>query len=100
MPMDNVTLENTQQSISSRDAKSVASVMVNGKWVNLSDTLEQANVKSDVGTVSKQVAEQQTVITSAVAQADSAVAYANDAIEKSRVNSQAIVEINSAVSDA
>lgn len=100
MPMDNVALENTQQSISSRDAKSVASVMVNGKWVNLSDTLEQANVKSDVGTVSKQVAEQQTVITSAVAQADSAVAYANDAIEKSRVNSQAIVDINSAVSDA
>lgn len=100
MPMDNVILENTQRSISSRDAKSVASVMVNGKWVNLSDTLEQANVKSDVGTVSKQVAKQQTVITSAVAQADSAVAYANDAIEKSRVNQQAIVEINSAVSDA
>ena len=36
----------------------------------------------------------------AIKQADSAVAYANDAIEKSRVNSQAIVEINSAVSDA
>ncbi len=52
------------------------------------------------GTVSKQVAEQQKVVTSAVAQADSAVAYANDAIEKSRVNSQAIVDINSAVSDA
>ncbi|MEE6670031.1 gp58-like family protein [Limosilactobacillus fermentum] len=100
MPMDNVTLENTQQSISSRDAKSVASVLVNGKWVNLSDTLEQANIKSDVGTVSKQVAEQQKVVTSAVVQADSAVAYANDAIEKSRVNSKAIVEINSAVSDA
>lgn len=100
MPMDNVTLENTQQSISSRDTKSVASVMVNGKWVNLSDTLEQTNVKSDVGAVSKQVAEQQTVITSTVAQADSAVAYANDAIEKSKVNSQAIDDINSAVSDA
>ena len=36
----------------------------------------------------------------AIKQANSAVAYANDAIEKSRVNSQAIVEINSAVSDA
>lgn len=36
----------------------------------------------------------------AIKQADSAVAYANDAIEKSRVNSQSIVEINSAVSDA
>ena len=100
MPIDNVMLESTQQSISNRDAKSVASVMVNGKWVNLSDTLEQDNVKSDVGTVSKQVAEQQKAVTSAVAQADSAVAYANDAIKKSRVNSQAIVEINSAVSDA
>ena len=100
MPMDNVTLESTQQSISSRDAKSVASVMVNGKWVNLSDTLEQANVKSDVGTVSKQVAEQQKVVTSAVAQADSAVAYANEAIEKSKVNENSIREMNNAVSDA
>ncbi|WP_347980199.1 tail fiber domain-containing protein [Limosilactobacillus allomucosae] len=36
----------------------------------------------------------------AIKQADSAVAYANEAIEKSRVNSQSIVEINSAVSDA
>lgn len=36
----------------------------------------------------------------AIKQADSAVAYANEAIKKSRVNSQAIVEINSAVSDA
>lgn len=100
MPMDNVTLENTQQSISSRDAKSVASVMVNGKWVNLSDTLEQANVKSDVDTVAKQVAAQQEVVSNAASTADSAVAYANDAIEKSRVNSQAIDDINSAVSDA
>lgn len=100
MPMDNVTLENTQQSISSRDAKSVASVMVNGKWVNLSDTLEQANVKSDVGTVAKQVDAQQEVVSNAVSTANSAVAYANDAIENSRVNSQAIDDINSAVSDA
>ncbi len=36
----------------------------------------------------------------AIKQADSAVAYANEAVKKSRVNSQAIVEINSAVSDA
>lgn len=40
------------------------------------------------------------VVAPAKSAADSAVAYANDAIEKSRVNSQAIVEINSAVSDA
>lgn len=36
----------------------------------------------------------------AIKQADSAVAYANEAIKKSRVNSQAIVDINSAVSGA
>lgn len=100
MPMDNVTLENTQQSISSRDAKSVASVMVNGKWVNLSDTLEQANVKSDVGTVAKQVAAQQEAVSNAASTADSAVAYANDAIEKSRVNSQAIAAQSEAISEA
>lgn len=100
MPMDNVTLENTQQSISSRDAKSVASVMVNGKWVNLSDTLEQANVKSDVGTVAKQIAAQQEVVSNAASTADSAVAYANDAIKKSRVNSQAIMAQSEAISEA
>jgi hypothetical protein len=93
MPMDNVTLENTQQSISSRDTKSVASVMVNGKWVNLSDTLEQTNVKSDVGAVSKQVAEQQTVITSMVAQADSAVESAGE-------NAKALASQANALSDA
>ena len=40
------------------------------------------------------------VVAPAKSAADSAVAYANDAIEKSRVNSQAIDDINSAVSDA
>ena len=40
------------------------------------------------------------VVTPAKSAADSAVAYANDAVEKSRVNSQAIDDINSAVSDA
>ncbi|MES1079807.1 tail fiber domain-containing protein [Limosilactobacillus fermentum] len=42
----------------------------------------------------------ETVVAPAKSAADSAVAYANDAIEKSRVNSQAIDDINSAVSDA
>ena len=42
----------------------------------------------------------ETVVAPAKSAADSAVAYANDAIDKSRVNSQAIDDINSAVSDA
>lgn len=41
-----------------------------------------------------------TVVEPAKSAADSAVAYANDAVEKSRVNSQAIDDINSAVIDA
>lgn len=40
------------------------------------------------------------VVIPAKSAADSAVAYANDAVEKSKVNSQAIDDINSAVSDA
>lgn len=40
------------------------------------------------------------VVIPAKSAADSAVVYANDAVEKSRVNSQAIDDINSAVSDA
>ena len=100
MPMDNVTLENTQQSISSRDAKSVASVMVNGKWVNLSDTLEQANVKSDVGTVAKQVAAQQEVVSNAVSVADSAQSAADAAIASAQVTSDAVSAIASATAEA
>ncbi|WJD84214.1 hypothetical protein QSU93_06960 [Limosilactobacillus fermentum] len=42
----------------------------------------------------------ETVVAPAKSAADSAVAYANNAIENSRVNSQAIADINSAVSDA
>lgn len=41
-----------------------------------------------------------TVVEPAKSAADSAVAFANDAVEKSKVNSQAIDDINSAVSDA
>nr|DAM36964.1 MAG TPA: Minor structural protein 4 [Caudoviricetes sp.] len=100
MPMDNVTLENTQQSISSRDAKSVASVMVNGKWVNLSDTLEQANVKSDVGTVAKQVAAQQEVVSNAVSVAESAQSAADTAVASAQVTSDAVSAIASATAEA
>lgn len=42
----------------------------------------------------------ETVVAPAESAANSAVAYANDAVEKSKVNSQAIDDINSAVSDA
>lgn len=57
--------------------------------------------KSDHDQVWKGIQDKvKTVVEPAKSAANSAVAYANDAIEKSRVNSQAIDDINSAVSDA
>lgn len=57
--------------------------------------------KSDYDQVWKGIQDKvKTVVEPAKSAADSAVAYANDAIKKSRVNSQAIDDINSAVSDA
>lgn len=62
---------------------------VDGRLIKQSGTTEQ--MISDLN---------YKVVAPAKSAADSAVAYANDAIEKSRVNSQAIDDINSAVSDA
>lgn len=57
--------------------------------------------KSDHDQVWKGIQDKvKTVVEPAKSAADSAVAYANDAIEKSKVNSQAIDDINLAVSDA
>ncbi|MEK1366079.1 hypothetical protein HCZ82_04695 [Limosilactobacillus fermentum] len=57
--------------------------------------------KSDHDQVWKGIQDKvKTVVEPAKSAANSAVAYANDAVEKSKVNSQAIDDINSAVSDA
>lgn len=57
--------------------------------------------KSDHDQVWKGIQDKvKTVVEPAKSAADSAVAYANDAVKNSRVNSQAIDDINSAVSDA
>lgn len=74
----------------------------NGKTFVVDDTIYgRIFHKSDHDQVWKGIQDKvKTVVEPAKSAADSAVAYANDAIEKSRVNSQAIVEINSAVSDA
>ena len=62
---------------------------VDGRLIKQSGTTEQ--MISDLN---------YKVVAPAKSAADSAVAYANDAIEKSRVNSQSIDDINSAVSEA
>lgn len=74
----------------------------NGKTFTVDDTIYgRIYHADDHGKIWKGIQDKvKTVVEPAKSAADSAVAYANDAIEKSRVNSQAIDDINSAVSDA
>lgn len=74
----------------------------NGKTFVVDDTIYgRVYHADDHGKIWKGIEDQVAkVVAPAKSAADSAVAYTNDAIEKSRVNSQAIVDINSAVSEA
>lgn len=73
----------------------------NGKTFTVDDTIYgRIYHDDDHGKIWQGIQDKvKTVVEPAKSAADSAVAYANDAIEKSRVNSQAIDDINSAVSD-
>lgn len=74
----------------------------NGKTFTVDDTIYgRIYHDDDHGKIWQGIQDQVAkVVEPAKSAADSAVAYANDAIEKSRVNSQSIDDINSAVSDA
>lgn len=74
----------------------------NGKTFVVDDTIYgRIYHADDHGKIWKGIQDQVAkVVEPAKSAANSAVAYANDAIEKSRVNSQEIEDINSAVSDA
>lgn len=74
----------------------------NGKTFTVDDTIYgRIYHADDHGKIWKGIQDKvEKVVKPAKSAADSAVAYANDAIEKSRVSSQAIEDINSAVSDA
>ena len=75
-------------------------VMVDGEWINVNDTNDQANMKEDVHKVNKKVVEAQKGIVEAKNAADSAVKYADSAVSASKVNSDAIVAQSSAISEA
>lgn len=75
-------------------------VMVDGEWINVNDTNDQANMKEDMHKVNKKVVEAQKGIVEAKNAADSAVKYAESAIAASKVNSDAIVAQSSAVIEA
>lgn len=86
--------------ISNHDKLVQTMVMVDGEWINVNDTNDQANMKEDVHKVNKKVVEAQKGIVEAKNAADSAVKYADSAVSASKVNSDAIVAQNGAITDA
>lgn len=86
--------------ISNHDKLVQTMVMVDGEWINVNDTNDQANMKEDVHKVNKKVVEAQKGIVEAKNAADSAVKYADSAVSASKVNSDAIVAQSSAISEA
>ena len=86
--------------ISNHDKLVQTMVMVDGEWINVNDTNDQANLKYDIHKVNKKVVEAQKVIVEAKNAADSAVKYADSAVSASKVNSDAIAAQSSAISEA
>ncbi len=86
--------------ISNHDKLVQTMVMVDGEWINVNDTNDQANMKEDVHKVNRKVVEAQKGIVEAKNAADSAVKYADSAVSASKVNSDAIVAQSSAISEA
>ena len=86
--------------ISNHDKLVQTMVMVDGEWINVNDTNDQANMKEDMHKVNKKVVEAQKGIVEAKNAADSAVKYADSAVSASKVNSDALVAQSSAISEA
>ena len=86
--------------ISNHDKLVQTMVMVDGEWINVNDTNDQANMKEDMHKVNKKVVEAQKGIVEAKNTADSAVKYADSAVSASKVNSDAIVAQREAISEA
>lgn len=86
--------------ISNHDKLVQTMVMVDGEWINVNDTNDQANMKQDMHKVNKKVVEAQKGIIEAKNTADSAVKYADSAVSASKVNSDALVAQSSAISEA
>ena len=66
--------------ISNHDKLVQTMVMVDGEWINVNDTNDQANMKEDMHKVNKKVVEAQKGIVEAKNTADSAVKYADSAV--------------------
>lgn len=86
--------------ISNHDKLVQTMVMVDGEWINVNDTNDQANMKDDMNKVNKKVVEAQKGIVEAKSAADSAAKAADSAVNASVVNSDAITAQSAAISEA
>lgn len=86
--------------ISNHDKLVQTMVMVDGEWINVNDTNDQANMKDDMNKVNKKVVEAQKGIVEAKSAADSAAKAADSAVSASVVNSDAITAQSAAISEA
>ena len=76
------------------------SVWADGKWINVNDTLDQANLQIDLNKVAKAVDAQVVKIADARSNANAAVSQAESAVSASKVNSEAIAAQSEAISEA
>lgn len=86
--------------ISNHDKLVQTMVMVDGEWINVNDTNDQANMKEDMHKVNKKVVEAEKGIVEAKNTANSAVKFADSAVSASKVNSDALVAQSSAINEA
>lgn len=113
--MDNQVLQSTQetkkilQQVGQHDDETVphkisdheklvqTSVMVDGDWININNTLDQMNFKIDLHRVAKVVEAQVDQIADVRSNANAAVSQANDLAEASSTNKAAIATMDSAL---
>lgn len=98
--MVNTTNTDVASQISNKKYTVLTSTWYNGGWINMADTNQRNNMQEVLNGVGQQVKQAQAEIKTATNQASSAMSSASAAIESSKVNSQAIVDVNSATSEA
>lgn len=89
--------ETVPHKISDHEKLVQTSVMVDGDWININNTLDQMNLKIDLHKVAKVVEAQVDQIADVESNANSAVKQAESAQEASNTNKAAIANVDSAV---
>lgn len=98
--MVNTTNTDVASQISNKKYTVLTSTWYNGDWINMADTNQRNNMQEVLNGVGQQVKQAQVEIKTATNQASDAMSSASATIESSKINSQAIIAMNSATSEA